>query len=82
MTAKTLAELLIALGVAQSHSRPTISDDTPCAEAQCKTMTYGPTYPDRFASLEAARAWMRGFAAWYNTPCMLEYVSGAVLVVT
>ncbi len=66
MTSKTLAELLIDLGVAQSHSRPTISDDNPYSEAQFKTMKYGPTYPDRFASIDAARAWMRWFADWYN----------------
>jgi putative transposase len=66
MTSKTLSELLIDLGVAQSHSRPTISDDNPYSESQFKTMKYGPTYPDRFASIEAARAWMRWFADWYN----------------
>ena len=66
MTSQTLAALLIDLGVAQSHSRPTISDDNPYAESQFKTMKYGPTYPDRFASIAAARAWMRWFADWYN----------------
>jgi hypothetical protein len=66
MTSKTLAELLIDLGVAQSHSRPTISDDNPYSESQFKTMKYGASYPERFASLEAARAWMRWFANWYN----------------
>jgi putative transposase len=66
MTSKTLAELLIDLGVAQSHSRPTISDDNPYSESQFKTMKYGPTYPDRFASIDAARDWMRWFADWYN----------------
>lgn len=66
MTSKTLAELLIDLGVAQSHSRPTISDDNPYSESHFKTMKYGPSYPERFASLHAARAWMRWFADWYN----------------
>jgi putative transposase len=66
MTAKTLAELLLDLGVAQSHSRPSISDDNPYSESQFKTMKYGPSYPERFASLQAARAWMRWFADWYN----------------
>jgi putative transposase len=66
MTSKTLAELLIDLGVAQSHSRPSISDDNPYSESQFKTMKYGPSYPERFASLQAARAWMRQFAEWYN----------------
>ena len=66
MTSKTLAELLLDLGVAQSHSRPSISDDNPYSEAQFKTMKYGASYPERFASIEAARAWMRQFVAWYN----------------
>ncbi|NTV63864.1 MAG: IS3 family transposase [Oscillochloris sp.] len=66
MKSKTVAELLIDLGVAQSHSRPTISDDNPYSESQFKTLKYGPTYPERFASLEAARSWMRRFVEWYN----------------
>ncbi|RRR69742.1 MAG: hypothetical protein EI684_14795, partial [Candidatus Viridilinea halotolerans] len=66
MTSKTLADLLGDLGIATSHSRPTISDDNPYSESQFKTMKYGPTYPDRFASLDEARAWMRTFVAWYN----------------
>jgi putative transposase len=70
MTSKTIAELRIDLGVAQSHSRPTISDDNPYSEAQFKTMKYGPTYPERFVDIEGARVWMRGFASWYNTEHM------------
>ncbi len=66
MTSKTLAELLLDLGVAQSHSRPSISDDNPYSEAQFKTMKYGPSYPERFTNLEAARAWVRWFVDWYN----------------
>jgi putative transposase len=67
MTSKTVAELLIDLGVVRSHSRPTVSNDTPYSEAQFKTMKYGPWYPERFASIEAARVWMRAFTTWYNT---------------
>jgi putative transposase len=66
MTSKTLAELLLDLGVAKSHSRPNISDDNPYSEAQFKTMKYGASYPERFGSLEEARAWMQGFVEWYN----------------
>ena len=36
MTSKTRSELLIDLGVAQSHSRPTISDDTPMRRASSR----------------------------------------------
>lgn len=66
MTSKTVAELLLDLGVAKSHSRPRISNDNPYSEAQFKTMKYGPTYPDRFADLAAAKNWVAHFVAWYN----------------
>jgi putative transposase len=67
MTSKTVAELLIDLGVARSHSRPSVSNDNPYSESQFKTMKYGPWYPERFTSIAEARVWMRAFAAWYNT---------------
>jgi putative transposase len=66
MTSKTVAELLLDLGVAKSHSRPTVSNDNPYSEAQFKTMKYGSTYPDRFADLAAARNWIADFVEWYN----------------
>ena len=66
MTSKAVAELLVDLGVRRSHSRPTVSNDNPYSEAQFKTMKYGPTYPDRFASLADARAWVTTFVQWYN----------------
>src|SRR5215213_1448247 len=52
MTSKLVAELLLDLGVTRSHSRPSVSNDNPYSEAQFKTMKYGPSYPDRFGSLE------------------------------
>ena len=67
MTSKTVAELLIDLGVARSHSRPSVSNDNPYSESQFKTMKYSRAYPERFASIEEARRWMREFVAWYNT---------------
>ena len=66
MTSKTVAQLLVDLGVEQSHSRPHVSNDNPYSEAQFKTMKYRPDYPDRFGSMEDARAWARRFFAWYN----------------
>ncbi len=66
MTSKVVADLLVDLGVCRSHSRPTVSNDNPYSEAQFKTMKYGPTYPDRFASLADARAWVTTFVHWYN----------------
>ena len=67
MTSKLVAELLLDLGVTRSHSRPSVSNDNPYSEAQFKTMKYGPSYPDRFACIEDAQAWVASFIAWYNT---------------
>lgn len=66
MTSKTVAQLLADLGVEKSHSRPHVSNDNPYSEAQFKTMKYRPDYPDRFGSIEDARAWARRFFQWYN----------------
>ena len=55
------------LGVMPSFSRPRVSNDNPFSEAAFRTLKYVPFWPDRpFASLEAARAWVARFVAWYN----------------
>jgi putative transposase len=59
MTSTTIAELLEDLSVTSSLSRPRVSDDNPYSEAAFKTVKYRPSYPDRFDSIEHARAWMR-----------------------
>jgi len=66
MASKPVALLLADLGVTKSHSRPHVSNDNPFSEAQFKTLKYRPDFPDRFASLEHARAFCRAFFAWYN----------------
>lgn len=66
MIAKTVAQLMVDLEVAESHSRPHVSDDNPYSEAQFKTLKYAPGYPDRFADYAAALNWARGFFPWYN----------------
>jgi len=66
MIARNMAELLDDLGVHQSHSRPRVSNDNPYSEAQFKTMKYRPDYPERFASIQLARAWCRSFFTWYS----------------
>lgn len=66
MTAHSVAQLLATLGVTKSHSRPYVSNDNPFSEAQFKTLKYQPTFPERFGSLEDARAWARPFFHWYN----------------
>jgi putative transposase len=66
MKAKSMAQLMIDLGIIKSHSRPHVSDDNPFSEAQFKTMKYRSDYPDRFDSIDLARVWMREFVDWYN----------------
>lgn len=66
MTSKTVAALLSDLEVTRSHSRPRVSNDNPYSEALFKTMKYGPTFPERFASLGGARAFISEFVDWYN----------------
>ena len=66
MRSKTVAQLLIDLGVAKSHSRPHTPTDNPYSEAQFKTMKYRPDYPKQFEGIRAARAWARDFVQWYN----------------
>jgi putative transposase len=66
MTSKSVAMLLADLGVTRSHSRPHVSDDNPYSEAQFKTLKHHPTFPDRFGSIQDARAFCQGFFGWYN----------------
>jgi len=84
MVAKSLALLLIDLGVSMTHARPHVPDDNPFSEAHFKTLKYRPDYPDRFGSQADARRWARAFFAWYNnehyhsslgllTPAMVHY---------
>jgi putative transposase len=67
MRSKPVAALLVDLEVTKSHSRPHVSDDNPYSESQFKTMKYRPDFPERFASIEHARAHCQTFFAWYNT---------------
>lgn len=73
MIAGSVAELLVDLGVAKSHSRPRVSNDNPFIEAHFKTLKYRPDYPERFDSIGVARVWCRRFFAWYNE---VHYHSG------
>jgi putative transposase len=90
MIAKRVAQLLIDLDVAKSHSRPYTPDDNPFSESQFKTMKYRPDYPNRFESLAAAQAWAQTFFDWYNnqhrhsslglmTPATVHYGQAATL---
>jgi len=66
MKSKTVAFLLADLGVTKSHSRPYVSDDNPYSESQFKTLKYRPDFPERFGSIQDARAFCREFFPWYN----------------
>ena len=66
MTSKPVAQLLVDLGVARSHSRPHVSNDNPYSEAAFKTLKYAPAFPANFGSLPDARAFCEAFFAYYN----------------
>jgi putative transposase len=77
MTSKLVALLLADLGVTKTHSRPSVSNDNPFSEAQFKTMKYRPEFPDRFGSIQDARAFCVAFFDWYNNR---HYHSGLALL--
>lgn len=77
MTAKSTAQLFVDLGIAQSHSRPRVSDDNPFSEAAFKTFLYRPGMPARFGSLADARAYFAALIDWYNE---VHYHSGIALL--
>lgn len=66
MTSKPVAQLLVDLGVARSHSRPHVSNDNPYSETNFKTLKYCPAFPGRFGSIEDARAFCARFFDYYN----------------
>lgn len=66
MTSKPVAQLLVDLGVARSHSRPHVSNDNPFSEAAFKTLKYAPAFPTTFGSLADARAFCEQFFSYYN----------------
>jgi putative transposase len=78
MRSKCLALTLADLGVTKTHSRPHTSDDNPYSEAHFKTLKYRPDFPERFGSLEDARAFCKDFFDWYN----LEHHHGAIALLT
>lgn len=67
MTSKPVALFMADLGITKTHSRPHVSNDNPYSEAQFKTLKYRPGFPERFGSLEDARAHCTDFFRWYNT---------------
>jgi putative transposase len=91
MTSKPVALMLADLGITKTHSRPHVSDDNPYSESQFKTLKYRPEFPDRFGSIEDARAFCQRFFPWYNhqhhhsgiallTPDMLHYGTASQII--
>lgn len=65
-TSLTRTGLLINLDVDRTHSRPHVSNDNPYSESQFRTLKYRPDFPERFGSIEDARAHCQRFFPWYN----------------
>jgi len=66
MRSQPVAFLLADLGITKTHSRPHVSNDNPYSEAQFKTFKYRPGFPERFGSIEHARALSHDLFQWYN----------------
>lgn len=54
-------------GIVTSYSRPRVSDDNPFSESMFKTIKYDLSCPNRFDSIDHARAWTATFLARYAT---------------
>ncbi len=68
MKASTMRVTMQRLGVESSFSRPSVSNDNPFSESMFKTLKYCPQFPNQpFATIEAAREWVKSFVEWYNT---------------
>lgn len=67
MTSDLMTKTLIDNKIAQSHSRPRVSNDNPFSESQFKTMKYDLDYPGKFDNIEHAREWVTRFIEAYNT---------------
>ena len=66
MRSTLLKDLLEPLGITQTHNRPRVSNDNPYSESWFKTLKFAPTFPDRFATVGDARAFMADFVTAYN----------------
>ena len=66
MRSAVVAQLLVNLGIAKTHSRPHVSNDNPFSESAFKTLKYRPDFPERFMSIEEAGMFCKDFYRWYN----------------
>ena len=67
MTSHDVRQLLAALDIAHSRSRPRVSNDNPFSEAIFKTLKYDLDYPVIFDRYEQAQAWIVAWVERYNT---------------
>ncbi len=81
MTSKPVAQLLVNLGVARSHSWPHVSNDNPLSEAAFKTLKYAPAFPGGLGSVADARASARGSSVTTTTSTATEARGRDMLVV-
>lgn len=66
MTSITLALLFANLGILKSLSSPRVSNDNAFVESLFKTLKFRHIYPERFADIAFARAYLEKFFDWYN----------------
>jgi len=66
MTSNTVAGLYAKLNIAQSHSRPHVSNDNPYSESAFKTLKYCPAFPGEFGSIQDASVFCGAFFTYYN----------------
>lgn len=66
MTSQPVADLLSALRITKSHSRPRVPNDNPYSEANFKTLKYCPVFPGSFATIGEATEFCRIFFDYYN----------------
>ncbi len=66
MKSNSVTQLMDTLNVTKSLSRPQVSNDNPYSESHFKTLKYRPDFPERFGSIQDARAICREFFEWYN----------------
>lgn len=73
MTAHSVSQLFIDLGIAKTHNRPYTSNDNPFSESQFKTMKYCPEFPSRLGTKKDWETFLLGFFNWY---CKEHFHSG------
>jgi putative transposase len=67
MKNSTMLATLQNLGVTESYSRPSVSNDNAYSESLFKTLKYTAGYPKCFLNIESSIRWMTEFERWYNT---------------